>query len=751
MSAAPLAEAPGCPSGLAPPADEGGRRAADPSAFVATDAAGVSRVDLLVKGARCAGCIAKIEHGLLALPGVSDARLNLSTGRLAVTWREGATSPARIAATLTDLGYENTPFDPDTAKAAVDQEGRFLLRCLAVAAFGSMNIMLFSVPIWSGHGEMGDGARTLFHWISALIAIPCALYAGRPFFRSALSALRRGRTNMDVPISLGVALAIGVSVSETLQQGPHAYFDSVLMLLFFLLIGRYLDHRLRERARNAARELLAMQAVSAQKLSGDGTLTAVRAATLKPGDRILVAAGERVAVDGVIENGASDLDRALLTGETEPVPARVGDRIQAGVVNLTRAITMRATASTEDSTVAELARLMELGEQSRSQVMRLADQAAKLYVPVVHTVALATFLGWLVLPQLFAAIPDIGARAALLNAVAVLIITCPCALGLAAPAVQVVATGRLFKRGVFVKSGDALERLAKVDAVVMDKTGTLTLGRPRLLNADALPQGALAEAASLARASRHPLSRAVVEAAGVGQPAQGVSEIPGEGLLRETPNGPIRMGRRSFAAPHAIAADVQGASELWLSSPGQEPVRLLFADALRRDAAIVVQGLAARGMSVELASGDRPSAVAAAAAEAGVTRFAAAQSPKDKIARLEALRAEGHKPLMLGDGLNDAAPLAAAYASASPGSAVDASQAAADLVIQGADLAPLLEAIDVARAARRRILENFGLAVIYNMIAVPIAVLGLVTPLIAALAMAGSSLLVTLNALRLQR
>jgi Cu2+-exporting ATPase len=705
----------------------------------------------MVKGARCAGCISKIEKGLLALAGVRDARLNLSTGRLSVAWRAGQIAPAQIVQTLTDLGYQSAAFDVEAATSQVDQEGRLLLRCLAVAAFGSMNIMLFSVPVWSGHGEMGDGARTLFHWISAVIAIPCALFAGRPFFRSALAALRKGRTNMDVPISLGVALAIGVSISETMQQGPHAYFDSVLMLLFFLLIGRYLDHRLRERARNAASELLAMQAVSAQRLSEDGTMTAVRAADLAAGDRILVAPGERLAVDGVVEEGVSDLDRALLTGETEPSPTRPGDVIQAGVVNLTRAITVRASASAAQSTVAELARLMELGEQSRSQVMRLADQAARLYVPVVHSVALLTFLGWMIFPMLFPEIPAIGVRGALLNAVAVLIITCPCALGLAAPAVQVVATGRLFKRGVFVKSGDALERLSQVDAVVMDKTGTLTLGRPRLLNAHALPEGALAQAAGLARTSRHPLSRALVDAAGAGRPAPSVSERPGEGLEQIGPNGTIRLGRRSFAAPGAIQDEDPRATELWLSQPGQAPVRFLFADALRPDAGAFVEGLAARGLTVELASGDRASAVAAAAAEAGLETFSAGMSPQDKIARINALRAAGHKPLMVGDGLNDAAPLAAAYASASPGSAVDASQAAADLVVQGAHLGPLLEAIDVSRSARRRIIENFGLAIAYNMIAVPVAVLGLVTPLIAALAMAGSSLLVTLNALRLQR
>lgn len=735
----------GCPSGLASP-PHAPARSADPAAFVRRDGA-QDTLELMVQGAKCAGCIRKIEGGLLALPGVADARLNLSTGRLRVAWTPGAVDAQRIAEALTKLGYGVAAFDPEAAKQEIDHEGRRLLRYLAVAGFAAMNIMMFSVPIWSGHGEMGEGTRTLLHWVSALIAIPAALYAAQPFFRSAWTALRARRANMDVPISLAVFLTLGISVSETLQQGPHAYFDGITMLLFFLLIGRYLDHRLREQARTAARDLLALQTLTATRIGADGRHSPVAARDIRIGDRLQLAAGDRVPVDGVIEQGVSDLDRSMLTGETLPQPAGPGEVVHAGVINLSQCVIMRATARVQDSAVAELARLIEVGEQGRAAFVRLADRAARLYVPVVHTLAALTFLGWLFGPALLrmvgVEVGDIGVRIALMNAVAVLIITCPCALGLAVPAVQIVATGRLFKRGVLVKSGDALERLAQIDVAVFDKTGTLTLGKPRL--ATDAPREALAAAAALARISRHPLSRALAEAAGPGAAVAEGREIAGQGVEA----GAMRLGRRTFAAPSAAEID-DGAAELWFTDGVHAPVRFAFVDALRADAAQTVAALKQRGIAVELVSGDRPTAVAAAAREAGIETWSAAASPADKIARLTALRAQGKRPLMIGDGLNDAAALAAAHASASPGTALEASQAASDLVLQGAGLTPLVEAIDIAKASRKRALENLRFSALYNLIAAPTAAAGFLTPLIAALAMSGSSLIVTLNALRLQ-
>lgn len=744
-----LAESAGCPSGLAPPPDQAG--GADPAAFVRRDAQGRETIELLIQGAKCAGCIRKIETGLLAMPGVSNARLNLSTGRLSVAWTAGAVRASQITSELTRLGYGVAAFDPEAAKHQADLEGRRLLRYLAVAGFAAMNIMMFSVPVWSGHGEMGEGTRTLLHWISAIVAIPASLYAAQPFFGSAFRALRARRANMDVPISLAVFLTLGISVSETLQQGEHAYFDGITMLLFFLLIGRYLDHRLRERARTAARDLLALQSVTATRIAADGALTSVAARDIAIGDLLQLAAGDRAPVDGVVDEGQSELDCSMLTGETAPQVAKPGTSIYAGVINLSQRLVMRATARVQDSTVAELARLIETGEQSRARFVRLADKAAALYVPVVHSLAALTFLGWLLGPSLLRLmgleVADVGARVALMNAVAVLIITCPCALGLAVPAVQVVATGRLFKRGVLVKSGDALERLAQVDVAVFDKTGTLTLGKPRLTNL--VDAAVLREAAALARTSRHPLSRALVEAAGPGAPVKDAREIPGEGIEAVVDGEVVRLGRRAFAAPKA-ADSGDGSPELWYARDGMAPVRFRFEDALRPDAAETVRALKQRGIAVEMISGDRRVAVEAAARAAGIETWAGGVAPGDKVARLQTLRAQGKKPFMVGDGLNDAAALAAAHASASPGTALEASQAASDIVIQGANLGGLVEAIDVARASKARALENLRFSALYNLIAAPAAAAGLLTPLIAALAMSGSSIVVTLNALRLQ-
>jgi Cu2+-exporting ATPase len=737
--------APGCPSGLAPAEADAPR--ADPAAFVRRDDAGRDAIELMVRGAKCAGCIRKIETGMLALPGVEDARLNLSTGRLSVAWRAGTIDARTLIDTLAELGYGAAAFDPAASQRSIDEEGRRLLRRLAVAGFASMNIMMFSVPVWAGVGEMGPGVRMFLHWASALIAVPASLYAGQVFFASAWRALRAGRANMDVPISLAVILTLAMSLYETLHAGGHAYFDGVVMLLFLLLIGRYLDHRLREQARTAAKDLLALQATTAARIDADGAVRAIAAREVRPGDRILLAPGARAPVDGVIIAGASELDLSLLTGETAPASATIGAPIHAGAVNLIAPLELRAEARADDSLVAELARLIEVGEQGRARFVRVADRAAALYVPVVHTLAALTFAGWLLAPALLG-VAEIGVRGALMNAVAVLLITCPCALGLAVPAVQVVATGRLFKRGVLVKSGDALERIAQTDCVVMDKTGTLTMGRPRLVSTP--DAGALAQGAALARVSRHPLARALVEAAGPGAPARDVRETPGEGLEATCDGARVRLGKRTFAAPHALES-TDGYAEMWFARENAAPVRFAFEDALRPDAAAVIAALGARGLDVELVSGDRPAAVEAAARAAGIARWRGGASPQDKIARLAALKAEGKRPLMLGDGLNDAAALAAAHASASPGSAIDVSQAAADIVLEGASLAPLVELIDVARKARARVFENLGFSALYNVAAVPIAVLGLVTPLIAALAMASSSLVVTANALRLQR
>ncbi len=726
----------GCPTMGGPVAMPGA--AADPSAFVRTEDDGLAHLDLLVRGARCAGCISKIEKGVNAIEGVQLSQLNLSTGKLSVNWIPGAADPGLIARTVADLGYQVSPYDPGEAEVERDKQGRFLLLCMAVAGFAAMNIMLFSVSVWAGfNGEMQDTTRVFFHWMSALIALPAAAFAGQPFFRSAFASLRKGKANMDVPISLAVLLALGVSLYETMTGGEHAYFDAAVMLLFFLLIGRWLDHRLRGQTRLAARELLSLQAATANRVAEDGSVQAIQARDVEPGDTIILWPGDRAPVDGQIIEGRSDVDMALVSGESAPDLVKAGDVIRAGMVNLTDKLLVRATARTEDSLLAELTRLVEAGETARGRFVKLADRAAQAYVPIVHTLAALSFVGWIV--------AGAGVHHAVLIAAAVLIITCPCALGLAAPAVQIVAVGRLFKRGVLVKAGDALERLAEIDTVLLDKTGTLTLGKPRLVNADQISADTLELAAKLARSSRHPLSRAIADLAGPGAVAKDAEETPGHGVEGTVDGVRVRLGRADWAG---VAKQDEDSSGLWLVAKGAAPVHFIFEDAMREDAAQMVAGLKARGLSVEMLSGDREAPARAAAAEAGIEHVSFGLTPQEKINRVEALVRDGKKVLMIGDGLNDAPALAAANVSMSLASAADASQAAADMVLQGEKLGPVLTAIDISRAARGRILQNFGFAAGYNMVAVPLAVFGFVTPMIAAIAMSSSSIVVTLNALR---
>ncbi len=720
---------------------------ADLSRLATTDEEGRSTLHLAIDGLHCAACVWLIESVLAREPDLIEGRVNMTTRRLKLVWRGGVERAGQIVGRIGALGYRLVPFDPRLMAAAKSQEESELLRAMAVAGFAAGNVMLLSVSVWAGHAEgMGEATRALFHWLSALIALPAIAYAGRPFFRSALGALRALKTNMDVPISIGVVLAAAMSLHETIVQGPHAYFDSAVTLLFFLLIGRYLDRHARGRAHAAAEHLLALRATAVSVVDGEGVVHLVAPETVAPGQAVLVASGERVGVDGMVASGESTLDTSLVTGESLPQPARPGTAVFAGMVNLGGPLRLTVTRTGEGTLLAEIVRLMEAAEQGRSRYVALADRVARLYAPVVHLTALATFLGWVLAGTAW--------QTALLYAVAVLIITCPCALALAVPAVQVVASGRLLKRGILLKSATALERLARIDTVVFDKTGTLTLGRPELASAPPAPED-LALAAGLARASRHPLAQALVRRCPQAPLVDGVVEHAGKGLAARLGEGEVRLGSRDFVAaaePTAQTAAQTGAlPELWLSRPGRPALRFAFADSPRPDASAVVTALASQGLKVELLSGDRQPAVAALAAEINIATWQAEADPQAKCAHLARLAAEDRRVLMIGDGLNDAAALAEASVSMSPAAAADIAQTAADVVFQGDRLQPVLETLSVARASQRIVRQNLGLAIGYNLLAVPLAVLGLVTPLIAAAAMSASSILVVANALRVAR
>jgi Cu2+-exporting ATPase len=701
-----------------------------PALLEAVEATPLATTRLTVPGMKCAGCIGKIERELPKVSGIAAARANLSAKRVAVSHDPSLGEDALVAA-LRELGFEAQPV-ADNPLGADDAERKRLTRALGVAGFGMMNVMLLSVSVWSG----ADGAtRGLFHWLSALIALPVIAYAGRPFFASARMALSHRRTNMDVPISIGVILATCLSLYETVIGGEHAFFDSAVMLLFFLLAGRTLDAAMRDRTRAGIGALLGRMGKSASVIGPDGTTRRVAAKDLLPGMLVLVAAGEALAADGEVVEGIGALDNAMLTGESAPQPVGPGSIVHAGAINLASPLRVRLTHVAEDTALAEIARAMDEAGQSRSTYVRIADRASRLYAPAVHSLAALAFAGWMV--------AGAGWHTSLTIAIAVLIITCPCAMGLAVPAAQVVASGALMRRGLLVKDGSALERLAECDIALLDKTGTLTLGTPRADVRD-LDARARAVALGLAQTSRHPLSRGLADslrAEGV-IPATiaDIHEVGGSGLAGRWQGISVALDRPEDAgASLATALRIGGAVQT-----------ITFADPLRSDAAATIAALRALGLPASILSGDRAAPVAALAARLGLEAQSEA-SPTDKLAVLEGLKAADRRPLMVGDGLNDGPALAAAHASIAPGTASDASQQAADAVFIGEGLMPVALAVRVAKRTMRIVRQNFTFSIGYNLLAVPLALAGLVTPLVAAIAMSVSSLVVVANSLRLAR
>ncbi len=700
---------------------------------------GSQELHLAIDGLQCGACVWLIESVLTRDPRVRAARINMTTRRLRLSWTGTPADAPGLVARIEQLGYRLIPFDPACLSAAQDATGRELLRALAVAGFAAANVMLPAIAIWIGlFSDMGPATRALLHWVSAAIALPAIIYAVRPFYRSAWAVLRHGRTNMDVPISIGVTLVTGMSLVQTINHAEHAYFDSAVSLLFFLLIGRVLDHYTRAHARAAAEQLIALQQSDVAVIEPDGSIVRRDAATVPAGAHILVTPGERIGVDGEVVRGDGLLDTALVTGESLPVAAPPGTRVFAGTLNLGAPIMVRALATGGATLLAECVRLMDAAEARRSRFVLFADRVARRYAPVVHLAALLTFLWWW-------GVQGMPVADALLIAAAVLIITCPCALALAVPAVQVIGTGWLFRRGVLVKSPTALERLAEIDTVVFDKTGTLT--DPALALVSIHDPETLRLAATLAATSRHPLSRALAAAAGPVVPAEDVRETIGAGLELDTQAGPIRLGSAAFTGADATATT----PALYLTRPGAAPVRFDFAETLRPEAAATIAALARLGLDVRLLSGDRDAPVAAAATLAGIATWTAACTPVEKVAAIEALQAQGRRVLMVGDGLNDGPCLAAAHVSISPSTAAEISQTAADIVFQGTSLAPVADAIRTARRMRSLCRQNIALSLAYNLLMVPVAMAGYVTPWLAAFAMSSSSLLVMGNSFRLRR
>ncbi len=682
-------------------------------------------VQLSVPSVRCAACISTIESHLSQVKGVVSARVNLTQKRVQIITDHPV---SQMVDALGHIGYEAFPLASRALVNDVDPEGRDLLMRLGVAGFAMMNVMLLSVAVWSG---ASGATRDLFHLVSAAIALPVVLYSAQPFFRNALSALKVGRLNMDVPISLAIILAGGMSLFESLMGGEHAYFDAALSLTFFLLIGRYLEHSTRSAAHSAAKELAALEAHTAERQTETGS-EIVPIDALKVGDIVLVASGMRVPTDGQLITQHGITDRSLLTGESEPVPHVASDQIHAGEVNLAGPVEVRVSAVGQDTRLHQIARLVETAENARNRYTSLADRAAQIYAPAVHLLAIITFAGWFLWTQ--------DVRHALNIAIAVLIITCPCALGLAVPAVSTAAIARLYRMGFLVKSGTALERLSEVKTIVLDKTGTLT--KPDFsFDLSAFHAEELGIAKALAQSSAHPLSQALNTYLSDQAPAKltDIIEVSGCGVSGHLNQMEVALGKAEWLSPEQSGL---------ILKIGEEVHALPFQEALRSGVPEMIRRLQAEAFDLEILSGDNAAKTSALARSLGLRRFRSEVSPEKKNARITELSAQSQYPCMIGDGLNDTIALANAHASIAPGEALDAARNAADVIVISDEMEKIPQVFAISRMAVALSRQNFGIAIAYNAVAIPIAVLGYATPLAAALAMSLSSVTVLLNAAR---
>ncbi|MBW4707460.1 cadmium-translocating P-type ATPase [Roseobacter sp. YSTF-M11] len=696
-----------------------------------TQVATTDSLTCTLEGATCAGCIAKIEALLNRQNGVILARGNASLKRIRLVWDPALQSPESLIRMIGDAGYKAYPFLAGTAAP----KEPMLLPHLGVAAFCMMNIMVLSFSVWTGHAtDMGPGSVQFMHWISAALATPVVLYSASVFYLPSLRALKKTAMTMDTPISLAIMITYAASLAEVLRGAPHVYFDAVVSLVFFLLIGRVLERSLKRRSDDAAANLRQLMNTRAQRQTAAGTLEDIDANALARGDVVVVETGERVPADAVLMSDTSQIDESIITGETLPRTLSRHDAIVAGSIVYAGPAVMRVTHVGDDAQIGQITRMIDIASTHKSRSQLLADQFAAGYIPIVLIGGLAGFALWYLL--LGASFAD-----AVMVAVAVLVVTCPCAAGLATPAVSSRAVNHLMKIGIVVKSGDALERLGDATSVISDKTGTLSTPLPVLV--DTRHTLELHQASRLAAASRHPLAAALCQDRNA-QPLDGLVEVPGHGM--KAPDG-SRLGSAGFVGASGKAVD---GPALWFRSAEGKTTRFDFSEAPRPETEGFLIGLRDLDIPVCLLSGDTPRSVRKFARQIGVPEWRGGAQPQDKLDVLRAAKASGDKPIMFGDGINDAPALSAAHVSVSFASATQVAQVAADVVLTrpAPDLLPV--AIRIARKSRALILQNLRFSATYNVVTVPLALAGYLSPMIAAILMSTSSIIVLANGLRLK-
>ena len=714
-----------------------------------------------VDGIRCAACVWLIERRIAALPGVDEVMLNVATERLHVRWRPDACRAGTILRALHAIGYAASPYDASRHVARLERARKTLFRRLFVAGLAMMQVMMYAVPVYMA-GEAHDpdimdaDMRALMGWASLLLTLPAVTYSAWPFFRGACADLRRGLPGMDVPVALGIAAAFGASMVALVRGSGAVYFDSITMFVFLLLGSRYLELNARRKAAGALERLQHAAPAGALRLVGwpaTHETETVAAGVLQTGDMVLVPPGQAVPADGVVVEGDTEADLALLTGESRTRRIGPGDTLPGGAVNVAAGVVLRVTSSARDSTLALLVRMVERAGQDKPAIAQQADRVGAWFVVALLGLTLGVFGTW----QL------IDPARAWQAAIAVLVVSCPCALSLATPTALAAATDRLLRHGVLAVKPHVLETLQLTSHIVFDKTGTLTRGRPALRRTACFgamdAAGCLQLAAALEAGSVHPLAQALRDAAG--RPSLKAAQARyrvGEGVEGEVDGRHYRLGSAAFVGalagtpPPCAATD--GVSAVWLGAADGWLARFDLADDIRPEAQAVVQACRRRGKTVMLLSGDEDAAAQAVAARLGIAHARGGQLPEDKLAAVRALQREGAVVAMVGDGINDAAVLNGADVSFAMGQGTQLAQLHADCVLlDGEDrgLRPLADALDTADATLRVIRQNLGWAMAYNLAAIPLAACGLLGPWLSGLGMAASSALVVLNASRLRR
>lgn len=728
--------------------------------FVSTDDKNIKQASLILEGIVCAACVWLNERHISALPGVVEFRVNYSTHRARVRWDDSQIHLSDILQAIASIGYIAHPFDAGRQEAVYKKERSNALKRLAVAGLGAVQVMMLAVALYAGdYSGMDAGLENFMRWVSLFIATPVVFYSARSFFSSAWRDLKVRQLGMDVPVSLAIGLAYAASCWATVSRSGEIYFDSVTMFTFFLLAGRFLEMGARQKAGQAAEELVKLLPAMATRVTADGDET-VAVTELACGDKVRVKPGDSIPADSVIVEGRSSIDESLLTGESHPVAKTIGENVIGGTVNIESPLVIEVQKVGEDTVLASIQRLLDRAQLEKPSIAKTADKVAAYFVGfLLVLVSLVAMWWWQHDPE-----------QAFWIAISLLVVTCPCALSLATPAAMTAATGSLTRLGVLTTRGHALETLARVTHVVLDKTGTLTQGRLALestkIFSEPDEQQSLNIAAALELGSEHPVAKVFLQKAlsasiPVAEEIEAISGQGVTGLIKGSRyylgcaayiESSIKMSGWNSCLDSTILNDKpQHATEIFLASEDKLLAVFFLSDVLREQAAESVRDLKALGKKIWLVSGDNEAAVSYIAEQVGIDTTRHSMKPEDKLAVIHELQQQGEVVAMIGDGVNDAPVLAAAQVSIAMGGGTQLAQASADMVLLSEHLPHLVDAIKMAQRSVNIVHQNLAWALIYNVIALPLASMGYIAPWMAAIGMSASSLVVVLNALRLNK